>query len=287
MQGRMTNRRRRPVVTACVVAAALGVLAAPAARAAEDVVVAKPESVGMSSERLARIDDFVQEYIDTDRIAGAVTLVARKGKVVHFEAQGWRDRENGVPMTRDTIFVLMSMTKPVVSAALMMLFEEGKFLLDDPIARWIPELREPHGARQPRRRPAPRRAGGAAGDRSPRADAHLGPDPQPAGTGSDRRADRPRHQPRAGLADAGRAGGPRRGDPGRVPSRRRVAVRRFDRLRRGPRREDLREVDRRLPPRADLRAARHDRHLLLRAAGEGRADGVGLPPPTRRGRSSG
>ena len=139
MQGRMTNRWRWPVAAACGAAVVLGVLAMPAARAAEDVVVAKPESVGMSSERLARIDDFVQEYIDTDRIAGAVTLVARKGKVVHFEAQGWRDRESGVPMTRDTIFVLMSMTKPVVSAALMMLFEEGKFLLDDPIAKWIPE----------------------------------------------------------------------------------------------------------------------------------------------------
>ena len=139
MQGRMTNRRRWPVAAACGVAVALGVLATGPARAAEDVVVAKAESVGMSSERLARIDDFVQEYIDTDRIAGAVTLVARKGKVVHFEAQGWRDRESGVPMTRDTVFVLMSMTKPVVSAALMMLFEEGEFLLDDPIAKWIPE----------------------------------------------------------------------------------------------------------------------------------------------------
>ena len=74
-------------------------LAAPSLRAAEDVVVAKPESVGMSSERLKRIDSFIQEYIDADRIAGAVTLVARKGKVVHFEAQGWRDKENGVPMT--------------------------------------------------------------------------------------------------------------------------------------------------------------------------------------------
>ena len=139
MLGRMTNRWRWPVAAACGAAVALSVLATAPARAAEDVVVAKPESVGMSSERLARIDDFVQEYIDADRIAGAVTLVARKGKVVHFEAQGWRDREGGVPMTRDTIFVLMSMTKPVVSAALMMLFEEGKFLLDDPIAKWIPE----------------------------------------------------------------------------------------------------------------------------------------------------
>ena len=118
---------------------AAALLAGPSLRAAEDVVVAKPESVGMSSERLKRIGSFVQEYIDADRIAGAVTLVARKGKVVHFEAQGWRDKENGVPMTEDTIFVLMSMTKPIVSTALMMLFEEGRFLLDDPISKWIPE----------------------------------------------------------------------------------------------------------------------------------------------------
>ena len=59
--------------------------------------------------------------------------------MVHFEAQGWRDKENGVPMTKDSIFVLMSMTKPIVSTALMMLFEEGRFLLDDPISNWIPE----------------------------------------------------------------------------------------------------------------------------------------------------
>ena len=236
----------------------------------------------MSSERLARIDDFVQEYIDTDRIAGAVTLVARKGKVVHFEAQGWRDRESGVPMTRDTVFVLMSMTKPVVSAALMMLFEEGEFLLDDPIAKWIPEYANHTVRINRRRRAAAGRARGAAGDRAPRADAHLGIDAQSAGARPERGADQLRHEPRPGLADAGRAGGPCGRDSGRVPSRRRVAVRRLDRLRRRPRREDLREVDRRLPARADLRAARHDRHLLLRAAGEGRAHGVGLPPGRER-----
>ena len=139
MEQRMTDRRRWPLAAACAALVALGLSAPPAVQAAEDVVVAKPESVGMSSERLQRINDFVQQHIDTDRIAGAVTLVARKGKVVHFEAQGWRDREDGVPMTRDSIFVLMSMTKPIVSSALMMLFEEGKFLLDDPIAKWIPE----------------------------------------------------------------------------------------------------------------------------------------------------
>ena len=138
MTGVRKSRKGR-VAGAMAVLAAAALLAVPSLRAAEDVVVAKPESAGMSSERLQRIDRFVQEYIDTDRIAGAVTLVARKGKVVHFEAQGWRDKEDGVPMTKDTIFVLMSMTKPIVSTALMMLFEEGRFLLDDPISKWIPE----------------------------------------------------------------------------------------------------------------------------------------------------
>ena len=116
-------------------------LVVPSLRAAEDVTVVDPESVGMSSERLQRINAFVAEYIDANQIAGAVTLVARKGKVVHYDAQGWRDKENGVAMTPDTIFEMMSMTKPIVSAALMMLFEEGRFLLDDPIAKWLPEYK--------------------------------------------------------------------------------------------------------------------------------------------------
>ena len=137
----MTNCRRRSLFMPIgVLVAALLVM--PSTRAAEDLTVAEPESVGMSSERLKRINTFIEEYIDTDRIAGAVTLVARKGKVVHYEAQGWRDKENNFPMTHDTIFALMSMTKPIVSTALMMLFEEGRFLLDDPIAKWLPEYKD-------------------------------------------------------------------------------------------------------------------------------------------------
>ncbi len=145
MRRRVTNRRGWTLMTAAGVIAAAWLMSGAygvtpfAATAAEDIVVAEAESVGMSTERLQRINTFIQEYIDSDQIAGAVTLVARKGQVVHFEAQGWRDAANQVPMTKDDIFVLMSMTKPIVSSALMMLFEEGKFLLDDPIAKWIPE----------------------------------------------------------------------------------------------------------------------------------------------------
>ena len=92
----------------------------------------------MSSKRLERINAFIKDYIDTNQIAGAVTLVARKGKIVHFEAQGWRYKEEKQPMEKDAIFSLASMTKPIVSTALMMLWEDGKFMLDDPISKWLP-----------------------------------------------------------------------------------------------------------------------------------------------------
>jgi CubicO group peptidase (beta-lactamase class C family) len=99
---------------------------------------AKAETVGMSSARLERITRYIQDHIDRGEIAGGVTLVARRGKVVHLGAQGHRYREENAPMQPDTIFSLMSMTKPIVSTALMMLWEEGRFMLDDPIAKWLP-----------------------------------------------------------------------------------------------------------------------------------------------------
>jgi len=103
--------------------------------------IAEPESVGMSSERLQRIDAFTQRYIDDQMVAGTVTMVARKGKVVHFSAQGMKDVERHLPMTTDTIFRMASMTKPIASVALMMLYEEGWFQLDDPISDWLPEFK--------------------------------------------------------------------------------------------------------------------------------------------------
>src|SRR2546422_6765969 len=103
-----------------------------------DLPFAKAESVGMSAKRLERINAFIKDYIDTNQIAGAVTLVARKGKIVHFESQGWRYKEENQPMEKEAIFSLASMTKPIVSTALMMLWEDGKFMLDDPISKWLP-----------------------------------------------------------------------------------------------------------------------------------------------------
>ena len=83
--------------------------------ASEDFPTAKPESVGISTERLARIDEYFQRFIDDNQVAGAVTLVARHGKIVHHSALGWKYREQDIPMTTDTIFYLASMTKPIVS----------------------------------------------------------------------------------------------------------------------------------------------------------------------------
>ena len=138
----MSNSRRRwttrlAVVTACAAVAVATLTTRP--RAAEDLPMASPETVGMSSERLARVDEYFQRFIDDNQIAGAVALVARHGKVVHHSAVGWKHKEANLPMTTDAIFTMMSMTKPIVSAGLMMLFEEGRFRLDDPIADWIPE----------------------------------------------------------------------------------------------------------------------------------------------------
>ena len=102
--------------------------------------MATPESVGMSSARLKRIDEVMQRYIDADLVAGTVTIVARKGKVVHFNNLGLKDVAANEEMTTDTIFRMASMTKPIASAALMMLYEQGLFQLNDPISNWLPEF---------------------------------------------------------------------------------------------------------------------------------------------------
>ncbi len=107
---------------------------------ASGLAAAIPERVGMSSERLQRIDALMQRNIDADLVAGTVTVVARKGQVVHFSASGMKDVERDLPMTTDTIFRMASMTKPIASVALMMLYEEGWFQLDDPISDWLPEF---------------------------------------------------------------------------------------------------------------------------------------------------
>jgi CubicO group peptidase (beta-lactamase class C family) len=110
---------------------------------AQELPTAKPESVGLSSERLEKISSAVQRSIDDKRLAGAVTIVVRHGQVAYFKAQGMADREAGKPMQKDSIFRICSMSKPITSLAVMMLYEDGKFLLDDPVSLYLPEFKNP------------------------------------------------------------------------------------------------------------------------------------------------
>src|SRR5215831_11398599 len=109
--------------------------------AAASIQGAKPEDVGFSSERLGRIQGAVQRHIDAHDISGAVTLVARRGRVAQFEAYGLADLDSRKPMAKDNLFWIASMSKPITGVAIMMLLEEGKVRLTDPISKFIPEFR--------------------------------------------------------------------------------------------------------------------------------------------------
>jgi CubicO group peptidase (beta-lactamase class C family) len=101
---------------------------------------ATPEDIGLSSAGLARLGRVMQNEVQRGRVPGAVALIARRGQLAYHESFGQRDPVSGAPMERDSIFRIYSMTKPIVSAAAMMLWEEGRFLLSDPIAKFLPEL---------------------------------------------------------------------------------------------------------------------------------------------------
>lgn len=105
-----------------------------------DLTVVKPETVGFSSQRLERLHALIQQSVDQKQIAGAVTILARHGKIVDYRAYGQRDLASGTPMTKDVIFRDFSMTKPVTGVAMMILYEQGKWLPSDPIAKFIPEF---------------------------------------------------------------------------------------------------------------------------------------------------
>ena len=107
----------------------------------QNLPMAAPQQVGLSAERLAEIAPFVQKYIDAKEMSGAVTIIARRGKVVHFEAHGLMDVKANKPMQKDTIFRIYSMTKPVVAMAVMKLYEQGKLDLNDPISKYIPAMK--------------------------------------------------------------------------------------------------------------------------------------------------
>lgn len=119
---------------------------------------ANPESVGMNSARLERVGSAMRAYVDRGVYAGVRVMAARRGAIVLDEAYGLRDKEAGLPMTADTIFRLYSMTKPIVCTALMTLYEEGRFRLIDPVARYIPafanlQVQDANGSLRPPKRP--------------------------------------------------------------------------------------------------------------------------------------
>lgn len=109
---------------------------------AKDLSVAKPEKVGMSSDRLERIHTAMQGFVDDGRLAGVVTMISRRGKVVHFEKFGKMDLEADKEMQLDTLFRIYSMSKPIVTVAAMTLYEEGRFQLGDPVSKYLPEFKE-------------------------------------------------------------------------------------------------------------------------------------------------
>ena len=120
---------------------------------AQGLPTVAPADVGLSEERLGHLEEVVQGYVDDQAIGGAVTLIARKGGQAHVQTYGMASRISGTPMRPDTIFRIASMTKPITSVAVMMLYEEGRFTLDDPVGRY------PAGAGLARRSHTERRWG--------------------------------------------------------------------------------------------------------------------------------
>ena len=125
------------------VSAIVLVLFLSAAAFAQGLPVAdSPEEVGMSSERLARLTSGLKAAVEKGTIPGAVGIIVRKGKVAYFEAIGFQDRENKVPMAKESIFRIYSMSKVFTSLAIMMLVEEGKIILADPVSKFLPEFKD-------------------------------------------------------------------------------------------------------------------------------------------------
>jgi CubicO group peptidase (beta-lactamase class C family) len=132
------NARLR-LLSAAAVALFVSMLAL---RPAAETATAKPEDVGLSSERLGRITEMMKRHIAAGEISGGVTLVARHGRIAHFEASGVTDTESKKPMTKDAVFRIASMTKPVTGVAIMMMMEEGKLRITDPVSKYIPSFKD-------------------------------------------------------------------------------------------------------------------------------------------------
>jgi CubicO group peptidase (beta-lactamase class C family) len=124
-----------------ILVALVGLLLASPAQA-QLAPTAPPDSVGLSPERLSRISEAMQPYVENDKVAGLMTLVYRRGEIAHYETYGQRDLQTEAPMTPNTLFRIYSMTKPITTVAALMLYEEGHFQLDDPVARYLPAFED-------------------------------------------------------------------------------------------------------------------------------------------------
>ncbi len=119
---------------------AIGICSSVLSQALQEVA---PATVHASAERLKRLDQFIQKYIDDKKFNGLTAVIVKDGKIVYHKAFGYYNVEQKIPMQKTHIFRIASMTKPIISVAAMMLFEEGKFSLDDPISKYIPEFTNP------------------------------------------------------------------------------------------------------------------------------------------------
>ena len=223
------------------------------------------QPAGLSASRLTALTNAMQGYVERGEVAGVVSMVWRRGEIGYFEPLGWRDEAAQLPMERDTLFRIASMTKPVTSAAILMLIEEDRLALDTPISLWLPELSAPRVLRDPagpldETDPArasltvldllTHRAGFAVSLHRDRA----------AGRSLRRRLQRFRS-----AHGRRRLARPHRGSAADVPARLTLALRHRDRCPRRADRTRERHVARRVFPDADFRAARHARHRFLGA----------------------
>ncbi|HEY8617700.1 serine hydrolase domain-containing protein [Phenylobacterium sp.] len=144
----LTNHRLAAAMTAVALVlapaqGAFGQARKPSAAAAAPAlsVAVRPEQVGFDSQRLAKLDAYMAKVVADGRVAGMTTLLARHGKVVSYKTYGKKSLATGEPMSRDTIFRIYSMTKPITGVAMMILFEEGRWRLDDPVTKYVPEFK--------------------------------------------------------------------------------------------------------------------------------------------------
>ena len=147
----------------------IALLALLALHPAGETAIAKPEDVGLSTERLVRVTEMMKRHVAASEISGGVTLVARHGRIAHLEAVGVMDADSKKPMTKDAVFRIASMTKPVTGLAIMMMMEEGKLRITDPVSKYIPQFKDMKVAvALPRQTPLPGTGGGDEPPAAPR-----------------------------------------------------------------------------------------------------------------------